>query len=201
MGRHPKSKAEKVAAGTYRKDRDKGLTVTLSDDTPEPPATLGERGRELWQMAYSHPWVTPGDKTIVQVVAEKLDERELVAEQFHLDPADFRHQRTLKEIDRDVLHGLDQLLLTPNARRRAGIEVETEEKPPGKVDLLRLLKDDAITREEYDRLMEPHRQADERELRRQAQRELLEDMEDASLRLSHALLDPDGARRRQQGYK
>jgi len=195
MGRHPKSKAEKIAAGTYRKDRDKGLTVKVSADTPEPPANLGERGRELWQIAYSHPWVTPGDKTIVQVVAEKLDERELVAEQFHLDPADFRHQRTLKEIDRDILHGLDQLLLTPNARRRAGIELDTEEKPLGKLELLRLWKDGKISREEYDRLQEPHRQASEREQRETARANLLEDMEDASLRRSYALLNPDGARR------
>jgi hypothetical protein len=76
---------------------------------------------------------------------------QLGAESF-LTPADqWRKQRTLKEIDRDVASGLDQLLLTPNSRRRAGIE--TEDAPRGElstVDLLLALKHGDITREEYD---------------------------------------------------
>jgi hypothetical protein len=202
MGRHPKPKSEKIAAGTYRPDRDKSQALTIDNNTPEPPDDLGPSGMAFWGLAYDQPWVTPGDKTIVRLIAEKLDERELVSEQFHLDPANFRHPRTLKEIDRDILHGLDQLLLTPNARKRAGLELAKEpETYPTREQLVLARGRGEISHEDYERLMEPHRQASEQELRQQARTDLLEDMQDASLRVSHALLDPDGAARRQQGYK
>jgi len=69
-----------------------------------------------------------------------------------MTPADqWRQQRTLTDIDRDVAAGLDQLLLTPNSRRRAGIEIADPDKPPSKLDLLLALKHGEITPEEYDR--------------------------------------------------
>lgn len=197
MGRNTKSKAEKIAAGTYRPDRDKSLTVEISGEIPEPPDTMGERGRELWGHAYAQPWVTVADKTLVQLVAEKLDERETVAEQFHLDPSDFRHQRTLKEIDRDILHGLDQLLLTPNARRRAGIETASAAEPElTQLELIQKLADGEISREDFERQMEPHRLERERELSQRDRAEVIEDIRDAHLRTLRALADPDGHSRK-----
>lgn len=197
MGRHPKSKAEKIAAGTYRPDRDKTLTVEIPGEIPEPPETMGDRGRELWHHAYAQPWVTLADKTLVQLVAEKLDERETVAEQFHLDPSDFRHQRTLKEIDRDILHGLDQLLLTPNARRRAGIETASAAEPePTQLELIQKLAEGEITRDDFERQMEPHRQEREREMRKRDRAEVIENIRDANLRTIQALMDPDGHSRK-----
>jgi hypothetical protein len=67
---------------------------------------------------------------MVLLIAQKLDKREAIAAQFFQTPADqWWQQRTLKDIDRDVVVGLDQLLLTPNARRRAGIEIADSDNP------------------------------------------------------------------------
>ena len=49
-----------------------------------------------------------------------------------------------------MVAGLDQLLLTPNSRRRAGIEIADPQKPLGKLDLLLALRHGEITPEEYD---------------------------------------------------
>jgi len=88
------------------------------------PEGLGDAGRQFWAEAYAQPWVTASNRTMVLLIARKLDEREAIAAQFFQTHADqWRQQRTLKDIDRDVVAGLDQLLLTPNSRRRAGIEI------------------------------------------------------------------------------
>jgi hypothetical protein len=66
---------------------------------------------------------------MVLLIARKLDDRETIAAQYYQTPADqWRQQRTRKDIDRDIVAGLDQLLLTPNSRRRAGIETVDPEK-------------------------------------------------------------------------
>jgi predicted RNA-binding protein associated with RNAse of E/G family len=47
---------------------------------------------------------------------------------------------------------LDQLLLTPNSRRRAGIEIADPEKNVlSPLELMMAMKHGEITREEYDR--------------------------------------------------
>jgi len=152
MGRRPEPVSDKIARGTYRPDRDKSMTVALAGDVPEMPEGLGDAGRQFWAEAYAQPWVTASNRTMVLLIARKLDEREAIAAQFFQTPADqWRQQRTLKDIDRDVVAGLDQLLLTPNSRRRAGIEIADPDKPPSKLDLLLALKHGEITPEEYDR--------------------------------------------------
>ncbi len=194
MGRRPEPKSDKIARGTYRPDRDKSMTVALADEVPDPPAGLGEDGRQFWADAYAQPWVDPSDRTMVHLIARKLDERQMVADQFHQAPADyFRQQRTLKEIDRDVASGLDQLLLTPNARRRAGIETADPSKgEPSKLDLLLAVKHGDITTEEYDRRMEPERERRAADLKKQGQREQLERISQASMNRIEALMNPDG---------
>ena len=196
MGRRPEPKAEKIARGTHRPDRDKSMTIAIADEVPDPPAGLGEAGRQFWADAYGQPWVGVSDRTMVQLVARKLDEREQLGAESFPTPADkWRKQRTLKEIDRDVASGLDQLLLTPNSRRRAGIE--TADAPKGELstlDLLLALKHGDITREEYDQRMEPERDRRAAELRDQGHREPLERISDANMNRIEALMNPDGIR-------
>jgi hypothetical protein len=107
----------------------------------------------------------------------------------------------LKETDRDIRHELDQLLPTPNARRRAGIKLVIEEKQLSQLELLTRWKDGKISQEEYERVLQAPWQAREPELREPTRTGLLEDMQDASLRISPALLSSDDAARRQQGCK
>jgi hypothetical protein len=131
---------------------------------------------------------------MVHLVARKLDERAIAADQiFQQSPADyFRQQRLLKEIDRDVAAGLDQLLLTPNSRRRAGIETADPSKgEPSKLDILFALKNGRISEEEYEQLMEPHRKQQAEALRRQGQQEQLERISQANDNQLEALMNPD----------
>ncbi len=180
MGRRPEPKSEKIARGTYRSDRDKSMTVARADEVPEPPAGLGDAGRQFWANAYAQPWVNLSDQTMVHLIARKLDERQMVVDQFHQAPADyFRQQRTLKEIDRDVASGLDQLLLTPNSRRRAGIETADPSKgEPSKLDLLFAWRDGDITEKEYDQRMEPLKERQAADLKKQGQQEQLKRLDD-----------------------
>jgi len=194
MGRRPEPKSDKIARGTYRPDRDKSTTVALADQVPDPPAGLGDAGRQFWADAYAQSWVGVSDRTMVQLVARKLDEREQLGAESFPTPADqWRKHRTLKEIDRDVASGLDQLLLTPNSRHRAGIE--TADAPEGELstlDLLLALKHGDITREEYDRRMEPERARRAAELKDQGSREQLERISDLNMNLIEARMNPDG---------
>ena len=201
MGRRPQPKSDKVARGTYRPDRDKSVSVALADEIPDAPEGLGENGQTFWSEAYAQPWVTGSDRTMVALIARKLDERDLVAAQFHQAPADYwRQQRTLKEIDRDVMAGLDQLLLTPNSRRRAGIETaDPTPAAPSPLQLLISLKNGEITPGDYDRQMEPERTRREAELKEQGRREQMERISDAGWNRIESLMDPDGTQRRRNG--
>ena len=107
----------------------------------------------------------------------------------------WRKHRTLKEIDRDVASGLDQLLLTPNSRQRAGIEtVGPSREVPTTLELMQARRRGEISREEYDLLTEPERAQQATELKEQAQREQLERISDASLNRIEALMNPGGIR-------
>ena len=172
MGRRPEPKSDKIARGTYRADRDKSMTIAVADEVPNQPGGLGEAGRQFWADAYGQPWVSVSDRTMVQLVARKLDEREqLCSESFSTAADQWRKHRTLKEIDRDVASGLDQLLLTPNSRQRAGIEtVGPSREVPTPLELMQARRRGEISREEYDLLTEPERAQQATELKEQAQR-------------------------------
>ena len=135
------------------------MTIAVADEVPSPPGGLGEAGRQFWADAYGQPWVSVSDRTMVQLVARKLDEREqLCSESFSTAADQWRKHRTLKEIDRDVASGLDQLLLTPNSRQRAGIEtVGPSREVPTTLELMQARRRGEISREEYDLLTEPER--------------------------------------------
>ncbi|MDA9918013.1 hypothetical protein N9D44_01740 [Pontimonas sp.] len=196
MGRRPEPKSDKIARGTYRADRDKSMTIAVADEVPNPPGGLGEAGRQFWADAYGQPWVSVSDRTMVQLVARKLDEREqLCSESFSTAADQWRKHRTLKEIDRDVASGLDQLLLTPNSRQRAGIEtVGPSREVPTTLELMQARRRGEISREEYELFMEPERARQAAELKEQAQREQLERISDASLNRIEALMNPGGIR-------
>ena len=129
------------------------VAILTQRDTPETPEGLGAAGKQFWAEAYAQPWVTSSNRTMVLLIARKLDERETIAAQYYQTPADqWRQQRTLKDIDRDIIAGLDQLLLAPNSRRRAGIEtVDPDKDVLSPLERLMARKHGDITPEEYDR--------------------------------------------------
>ena len=99
----------------------------------------------------------------------------------------------MKEIDRDVASGLDQLLLTPNSRQRAGIAtLNPAQKVPTALELMQARRRGEISPEEYDLLMEPERNRRAAELKDQGHREQLERISDANMNRIEALMNPDG---------
>ena len=151
MGRPPKPNEEKQAAGTYRPDRDKSVTIHLPQETPEMPLSLEKEGQRFWARAFACEWITVADQDQVQLVAEKKDERVVVSQSLRKNPDDWRTARTLKDIDRDIQDGLAQLLMTPLARKRAGVVVEKNPPQRNRLELMLAKNDGEITREEYER--------------------------------------------------
>jgi hypothetical protein len=101
----------------------------------------------------------------------------------------------LKEIDRDVASGLDQLLLRPNSRQRAGIAtLNPSQKVPTALELIQARRRGEISPEEYDLLMEPERARRAADLKDQGRREQLERISDANMNQIEALSNPDGIR-------
>lgn len=149
MGRLPKPKDEKLKAGTYRADRDRAVTVRLPNDPPEMPLSLEKEGQRFWADAYACEWITTADRHQVQLVAEKKDERARVAREFAQNPSDFRIARTLQNIDRDIQSGLEQLLLTPHARKRAGVVLTTEKPIKSAIELMLDRNEGRISEEDY----------------------------------------------------
>lgn len=126
MGRNFKPKSQKIVTGTYRQDRDKSVSFTIGDDTPEPPDDLGPSGMAFWVLAYAQPWITPADQTQVANVARQIERQETLHLEFAKDPKHLGTLRALKELDRSIEAGLFQLLLTPQSRSRVGIELEVK---------------------------------------------------------------------------
>jgi hypothetical protein len=100
-------------------------------------------GLQFWKLAYQQPWIGPADQVQVLNVAQQRSRHAQLSQLFAADPSDFRVQRALKELDRSIESGLDQLLMTPNARRRAGIELTPPApKEPTALDLMMARSDE-----------------------------------------------------------
>jgi hypothetical protein len=113
------------------------VTISSEQQTPEPPDSLDAIGLHFWELAYQQPWIGPADQVQVLNVAQQCIRQAQLTQLFAADPADFRIQRALKEVDRSIESGLDQLLMTPNARGRAGIELTPPvPKEPTALDLM-----------------------------------------------------------------
>lgn len=168
MGRHPKPKSEKIAAGTYRPDRDRSASFTIDDDTPKPPDDLGPSGTAFWGLAYDQPWITPADQTQVANVARQIERQETLHHEFAKDPKHLGTLRALKELDRSIEAGLFQLLLTPQSRSRVGIELEVKQpQHRTALELLQAASAGEITMDQYlrEKKGNPHfRQNDPKEL-------------------------------------
>lgn len=150
MGRHPKPKSEKIAAGTYRPDRDKSQAFTIDNNAPEPPADLGPSGMAFWGLAYDQPWITPADQTQVANVARQIERQETLHQEFAKDPKHLGTLRALKELDRSIEAGLFQLLLTPQSRSRVGIELELKQpQHRSALEVMEAVRDGEISWDAY----------------------------------------------------
>jgi hypothetical protein len=98
----------------------------------EPPAHLGETGKEFWDSIFGagELWISiKTDTRLVQLVCEQLDRRELIKDQINLDPTDPTWYRQANEIEKAIVQGLSLLGFSPADRTRLGfVSAKTKSK-------------------------------------------------------------------------
>ncbi len=98
----------------------------------EPPAHLGETGKQFWDSIFGagELWISiKTDTQLVQLVCEQLDRRELIKDQIKLDPTDPTWYRQANEIEKAIVQGLSLLGFSPADRTRLGfVSAKTKSK-------------------------------------------------------------------------
>ena len=98
---------------------------------PEPPATLGETGREAWERIFAASWVQPGyDVAAVTRLCEMYEQRESMRESLRKDgwmlwtangvPKSNPLVGHMGRLDNEIHHLEVEFGLTPAARSRLG---------------------------------------------------------------------------------
>lgn len=109
-------------------------------DVPEPPRRLEESGLALWRDAWQHGWLSRvADITVVSLLCERLDERDLLRAYVLDNPDAWRERASLRKLEEQIESSLKSLLLTPAERIRAGV---AEAKAQSKLEQLLSMKAD-----------------------------------------------------------
>ena len=136
-GRPPIPLERKQKLGTLRNDRmpASGLTeverLPEVEGTPEPPAQLKAKGRELWCSVFDNgKWLWEGvDHHLVEHTAELRDERQELVALIGEQPENTRLRAALRQLDRQLVSNLSLLGFTPSDRSRLGlVQVKTRTK-------------------------------------------------------------------------
>ena len=136
-GRPPLPLERKQKLGTLRPGRlpPAGLTevkrVQEEEGTPEPPAQLKEKGRELWSSVFANGgWLWKGvDRHLVELTAELMDERHDLRALTDQQPENTRLRAALRQLDKQLVSNLSLLGFTPSDRSRLGlVQVKTRSK-------------------------------------------------------------------------
>ena len=126
---------QKQRRGTMRPDRLPNglpdLEIVNETDTPQPLRPLGEAGGDFWLKVFETGgrWIShKTDITLVQIVAEQLDERESLRASVMAEKGS-RERSGLRELEKALVSNLSLLGFTPSDRSRLGVaEVKTESK-------------------------------------------------------------------------
>ena len=136
-GRPPKPLEQKQKLGTLRNDRlpQSGLTeverLPKEEGTPEPPAQLKAKGRELWFSVFDNgTWLWQGvDRHLVELTGELMDERQELRALTDQQPENTRLRAALRQLDKQLVSNLSLLGFTPSDRSRLGlVEVKAKSK-------------------------------------------------------------------------
>jgi hypothetical protein len=90
----------------------------------EPLRPLGVVGKSFWDSIFGagEMWISiRTDTQLVQMVCEQLDRREVLREQFLLDPSNRPVNMSLIEIEKQLVSGFSLLGFTPADRTRLGL--------------------------------------------------------------------------------
>jgi len=126
---------QKQRRGTMRADRLPNglpeLEIVNEADTPQPLSELGNSGFDFWQKVFETGgrWVShKTDITLVQIVAEQIDERESLRASVMAENGS-RERSGLRELEKAIVSNLSLLGFTPSDRSRLGVaEVKAESK-------------------------------------------------------------------------
>lgn len=123
-----KSQAVKELIGS----RNQVSTVVMRDNEviPEPPRRLEESGLRLWNEAWRLGWLSVNaDVEAMALLCERLDERDQLRS-FVLDNVEaWRERASLRKLEEQIEGSMKSLILTPEARIKAGVnEVKTQTK-------------------------------------------------------------------------
>ena len=136
-GRPPKPLEQKQKLGTLRADRlpPAGLIeverLPEEEETPESPAQLKAKGRELWSSVFDNgKWLWQGvDRHLVELTAELMDERQELRALTDQQPENTRLRAALRQLDKQLVSNLSLLGFTPSDRSRLGlVQVKTRTK-------------------------------------------------------------------------
>jgi hypothetical protein len=123
-----KSQAVKQVIGS----RNQLQPVVMHDNKviPEPPRRLDESGLRLWNEAWRLGWLSVNaDIEAVALLCERMDERDQLRS-FVLDNVEaWRERASLRKLEEQIEASMKSLILTPEARIKAGVnEVKTQTK-------------------------------------------------------------------------
>ena len=136
-GRPPIPLERKQKLGTLRPGRlpAEGLTeierLPEEEETPEPPAQLKAKGRELWSSVFDNgKWLWQGvDRHLVELTGELMDERRELRALTDQQPENTRLRAALRQLDKQLVSNLSLLGFTPSDRSRLGlVQVKTRTK-------------------------------------------------------------------------
>lgn len=123
-----KSQAVKQVIGS----RNQLQPIVMVDNKviPEPPRRLEESGLRLWNEAWRLGWLSVNaDVEAMALLCERLDERDQLRS-FVLDNVEaWRERASLRKLEEQIEGSMKSLILTPEARIKAGVnEVKTQTK-------------------------------------------------------------------------
>ena len=136
-GRPPIPLERKQKLGTLRPGRlpEAGLTeverLPEEEETPEPPAQLKAKGRELWSSVFDNgSWLWKGvDRHLVELTGELMDERQELRALTDQQPENTRLRAALRQLDKQLVSNLGSLGFTPSDRSRLGlVQVKAKSK-------------------------------------------------------------------------
>lgn len=136
-GRPPIPLERKQKLGTLRADRlpPAGLIeverLQEEEETPEPPAQLKAKGRELWSSLFDNgSWLWKEvDRHLVELTAELVDERQELRALTDQQPENTRLRAALRQLDKQLVSNLGSLGFTPSDRSRLGlVQVKAKSK-------------------------------------------------------------------------
>lgn len=123
-----KSQAVKQVIGS----RNQVQPVVMNENKviPEPPRRLDESGLRLWDEVWRLGWISPtADIESVALLCERMDERDQLRS-YVLDNVEaWRERASLRKLEEQIETSMKSLILTPEARIKAGVnEVKTQTK-------------------------------------------------------------------------